>query len=807
MRRIGSNLQKRRVIMALLTLVLMNTGCDERFDNPAVNPSEEKTVEVSMAIGFADEADACNLSASTKANTNVKGKGAFDVELVPTAATRADASVKPDGLYKLEIRQYKQNGECYTSSGQDPTDQEIGKRLTVSLAEDADCQLVFVAWGQNSSKSLGKVVLSKAQEISVDAATINAISPTDMSQMPYVLHLKHVKVTSDGKITNPDGEDVRILLKRLATRLNISWDYNVTGYDLKQIILQSIPRNYKVVPAPDEKSLNTYPSVMDQYMDIQLADDQVNAANKSYSCWVPANVRGINTVSNGPQYRIKENAPMGSSYVSFIAANTSDRKKKLNYRIYLGGKDYSDYNLNENTDYSYKISFKHTDLPVDDKRVTIIDPIPASENNENFVPTANCFMVAPGGAFCFDPFAFQQNGKMITNSTLKGWSDSEGGIAYVKLLWQTKENGDIGDPIMGVVNSNTDHINIVDILRNDRNEVTLSDPLTDAGQGRIYCRVAPNTTGGNGVIAACNRNGDILWSWHVWVTDYSPDSKGNVSVDEPTKRKQKYTNRGASQLPMMDRNLGAMAGYIVPPSSALERAKTNGFHYQWGRKDLFPSTYTSDTDINEIKNIDLLHPTKGLLNLYQPDGISYYERKVIESTTTFREAYKNPTTLYKTNNNSAWSDFANLKTAWGGDATKTIHDPCPAGWRVTQIADYFPLFNSNPAVNTMTTMNMVNNNSLESDGGAVIRFESSSTGRTTYIRFTGYWSGATDFSYIGISAHIWCRDNVYSNGGNEQTDAGRLLFIHKSNDKGSGKTIYNGYLREALPLRCIQERE
>ena len=153
MGRIGSNLEKRGVIMALFTLVIMNTGCDERIDNPAVNPSDEKLVEVSMAIGFADEADACNLSASTKANA--KGKGSFDVELVPTAATRADASMKPDQLYKLEIRQYKQNGECYTGSGQDPTDQEIGKRLTVSLAEATDCQLVFVAWGQGSSQSLG----------------------------------------------------------------------------------------------------------------------------------------------------------------------------------------------------------------------------------------------------------------------------------------------------------------------------------------------------------------------------------------------------------------------------------------------------------------------------------------------------------------------------------------------------------------------------------------------------------------------------------------------------------------------------
>ena len=57
-------------------------------------------------------------------------------------------------------------------------------------------------------------------------------------------------------------------------------------------------------------------------------------------------------------------------------------------------------------------------------------------------------MVAPGGAFCFDPFAYSRSGTNA-NTTLKGWSDSEGGIAYVKLLWQTKENGDVGDPVMG----------------------------------------------------------------------------------------------------------------------------------------------------------------------------------------------------------------------------------------------------------------------------------------------------------------------------------------------------------------------
>ena len=35
----------------------------------------------------------------------------------------------------------------------------------------------------------------------------------------------------------------------------------------------------------------------------------------------------------------------------------------------------------------------------------------------------------------------------------------------MKVLWQTLENGDVGDPVLGVVNSAADHTNIVDIVR------------------------------------------------------------------------------------------------------------------------------------------------------------------------------------------------------------------------------------------------------------------------------------------------------------------------------------------------------
>ncbi len=287
---IGQKLETKGVIMTLLSLVLISTGCEERIDSPAVNPSEGETVEVSMTIGLADEVDGYNLSASTKAFS--QKKGAFNMELVPTETTRSTTSSKPDALYQLEIRQYDQGGNYLNGNG--PQDQTIGKKLTVNLKTATDCQLVFVAWGKNSGKSLGTVALSKAQEISVDASVIQSIEDNDMSTMPYILHLKHVNITGSGAngiISNANGEDVRVLLKRLATRLTLNWEYpDNTDYSLKQILLESIPLNYNVIPKPDEKENDTYPSLLDQYTVIQLTADQI--ASKKYTRWIPANVRG-----------------------------------------------------------------------------------------------------------------------------------------------------------------------------------------------------------------------------------------------------------------------------------------------------------------------------------------------------------------------------------------------------------------------------------------------------------------------------------------------------------------------------------
>lgn len=81
---------------------------------------------------------------------------------------------------------------------------------------------------------------------------------------------------------------------------------------------------------------------------------------------------------------------------------------------------------------------------------------------------------------------------------------------------------------------------------------------------------------GNAVIGAYDANDELIWSWHVWATDYDPEGEnGSVELNG-------YT--------MMTRNLGALANGNATTSEILA---SYGLYYQWGRKDPFigPSTY------------------------------------------------------------------------------------------------------------------------------------------------------------------------------------------------------------------------
>ena len=221
---------------------------------------------------------------------------------------------------------------------------------------------------------------------------------------------------------------------------------------------------------------------------------------------------------------------------------------------------------------------------------------------------ANCYIISEAGLYKF--------------KTVKGNSTtSVGSVASASILWETFGTDTAPEP---------------------------SDLISGVcyKDGYIAFQIADTFKEGNAVIAAKDADGNILWSWHIWLTD-QPQS-------------HVYNNNAGT---MMDRNLGAT-------SATPGDVGALGLLYQWGRKD--PFLGSSSIRRNTIAKSTITWPSAV---------------KSDSSNGTIDYATANPTTYITYNNkNYDWyytGDSSTDNTRWTtSSSVKSIYDPCPAGWRV-----------------------------------------------------------------------------------------------------------------------------
>ncbi|MFR8356661.1 MAG: DUF4906 domain-containing protein [Parabacteroides sp.] len=667
--------------MTLLSLVLISTGCEEQIDPPAVNPSEGKTVAVTLDLGIADEEDGAGATASPTSKAGSCNRSAFEIASVADMRTKAAGNI-PDKLYNLDIIQYVSGGSVKSNTLSEQTiGAALGTTTTVKLTPDTGSKLLLVARGASADfGSLTGKTLSAVQDLKVKAETskIKGISTdatgNDLANMPYYLYLENVNITSDGKIQSPAGKDVRLLLKRLAVKVQLDWSFSKdmtdNGYILKEVKLCQVPAHYRLVPQTEktDKWGNVYPTSVAEFVDVyRLTGTNIeNGTTRTQTVWIPANARGISSYSNSPYYRNKTNANPAATYAEFVVDN-SEKKERLYYRVYLGGNETDDFNLLENTNYHWTVNINKADY-ANDPRIQLLDQTPVISTNQQ--TTSNCFMMLPGTNICFNPYKHEAGTDGWNTYLTSGGAIASGKtITSVKVLWQTKDAGTSGDLVMGYVASNDNHKNLV-------NYENLDNPST----ALVHVKV-PVTNGGNAVIAAYSGS-TVVWSWHLWISNYVPVRINSYSEYEEAQAKtkngtvhkyrsalfnegQKYAN-----CVMMDRDLGAVAGgypaiYKGENYTVRDNVETQGFLYQGARKD--PFFISADGTTNEVDVI------------YDGDGVTLGVTNTNPAEVSNKYEYSIQHPLHFIYGEGGIGSNPN---SWDNSGKKTIDDPCPTGWRV-----------------------------------------------------------------------------------------------------------------------------
>ena len=227
--------------------------------------------------------------------------------------------------------------------------------------------------------------------------------------------------------------------------------------------------------------------------------------------------------------------------------------------------------------------------------------------------SANCYIVSETGLYKFKAVKGNSN-------------ESVGNVATADVLWETF--GSDVTPICG------------DLI----NGVCHKD-------GYIAFEVNKTFKEGNAVIHAKDAEGNIIWSWHIWMTDKPQE--------------QVYFNDAGT---MMDRNLGAT-------SATPGDVGALGLLYQWGRKDPFLGSFS----------ISRCYVAKSTITW--PSSVTSDS-----SNGTIEYAISHPTTfIIENGSNHDWcytgSSSTDITRWTESSSAKSIYDPCPAGWRVPDGGD------------------------------------------------------------------------------------------------------------------------
>ena len=205
--------------------------------------------------------------------------------------------------------------------------------------------------------------------------------------------------------------------------------------------------------------------------------------------------------------------------------------------------------------------------------------------------------------------------------------------------------------------------------------------------GNISFKVDQNTIQqGNAVIAVKDASDDVLWSWHIWVTDENVDNVIEVTNHQNVEcsfmpvplgwcdgETVTYDARSCKIRFTSDEQTSDI---VVSQKSSIITIGGNHPYYQWGRKDPFrPSNGVNGNKI-----------------WYDANGTSSANNVKVESfspygTECIRNYILKPDVMQKNKEGdnayyNLWDANNNTYSTNDNQVVKTIYDPCPVGFKL-----------------------------------------------------------------------------------------------------------------------------
>ena len=632
------------------------------------------------------------------------------VSTEPTVATVGSRDITSSGAV-LSGTVLKDNGEPVTDTGfawmkGEGTPDSTSNKLSAGTSTD-DFTATLTNLEPNQTYSYSSYATN-----SKGTAYGETLAFKTLVALPEVEYLSATDITSSGavitaKVIAHGGETVSevgllygtsaYLDPSTALRLTSSYKSDAYSFTLDDL---SRATEYYVQPYATNSAGESYGAVQ-QFVTLPelpavITSDVMNITESSAQCGgVITDDGGGNILAKGVVWSRKENPTVD------LSTKTNDGTGLASFTSNISG-------LFSGTTYyvrAYVTNEVGTTYGEQKEFVTYGDHI-------EYFDAANSFIVSEAGTYMF--------GAVKGNST-----ESVGAVASVEVLWETFGTETVpqkGDLIKAVVYDG----------------------------GMITFTTSDVFQKGNAVIAAKDASGDILWSWHIWLTDQPQE--------------QKYYNNAGT---MMDRNLGAT-------SATPGKASALGLLYQWGRKDPFLGSASTYSDLKASSTITW--PSQ-IISTPEEGTIEY----TIAHPTTFIIADPMNFDWYYT------GSYDTDNTRWMSE--KTIYDPCPAGWRVPDGNDegvWAIALGTNGHISGLPYNNTTEGMNLSGKLGdsSVIWYPASGK----------YNSDSGEMEDVGTAGIYW---SLASNGFNLY-----CLYIHSSGSLQPSNSLVRG---SAYAVRCFKE--